>query len=154
MSALGPALDGSALPPAQAGRLRVLNVAVGLAHLGQAAVMLALSNDLALPATAAILPGDPISARGASPGSVVRGADRSGRSRISAAGRLIDEPAVDEVTVELVSRIGAPVTEPHATHVSVAGHVTQARVSESVEHCLHDREGVRDRLLAGRYELF
>ena len=71
-----------------------------------------------------------------------------------AARRLLDDPEVDEVTVELVSRIGAPVTEPHATHVAVAGHVTQARVSEVLQHCLHDWEGVRDRLLAGRYELF
>ena len=67
---------------------------------------------------------------------------------------LLADPAVDEVTVELVSRIGAPITEPHAIHVTVAGHVTQARASEALQHCLYDWEGIRDRLLAGRYELF
>ena len=43
--------------------LRRLNVVVGLAHLAQAGLMLALSNDLALPVTAAFLPGDPVTAR-------------------------------------------------------------------------------------------
>jgi hypothetical protein len=48
-------------------RLQYLNIAVGLAHLAQAGVMLALSNDLALPVTAAFLPGDPVTAREVSP---------------------------------------------------------------------------------------
>ena len=71
-----------------------------------------------------------------------------------AAGWLLAEPGVEEVTVELVSCIGAPVTQPHAIHVTVAGHVVKTRASEILHHCLHDWEGVRDRLLAGRYELF
>jgi hypothetical protein len=48
-------------------RLRRINLVVGLVHLTQAALMLALSNDLALPVTAAFLRGDPVSARGAVP---------------------------------------------------------------------------------------
>jgi hypothetical protein len=43
--------------------LRRLNVVVGLAHLAQAGLMLALSNDLALPITASWATGDPVVAR-------------------------------------------------------------------------------------------
>lgn len=52
---------------ARSRRRRGFNVAVGVVHLAQAGVMLALSNDLALPVTAAFLPGDPVSAQGGSP---------------------------------------------------------------------------------------
>ena len=41
-------------------KLRTINVAVGSAHLAQAAVMLAASNDLALPVTASWATGDPV----------------------------------------------------------------------------------------------
>ena len=41
-------------------QLRWINIAVGLAHLAQAALMLALSNDLALPITASWAAGDPV----------------------------------------------------------------------------------------------
>ena len=40
-----------------------MNVCVGLAHLGQAALMFRLSNDLALPVTASWATGDPVEAR-------------------------------------------------------------------------------------------
>lgn len=43
--------------------LRQVNVTVGLAHLAQACLMLALSNDLALPVTASWATGDPVVAR-------------------------------------------------------------------------------------------
>lgn len=43
--------------------LRRINVVVGVAHLAQAALMLALSNDLALPVTASWAAGDPVVAR-------------------------------------------------------------------------------------------
>lgn len=43
--------------------LRRINVVVGLAHLVQATLMLALSNDLALPVTASWATGDPVVAR-------------------------------------------------------------------------------------------
>ena len=43
--------------------LRRINVVVGLAHLAQAALMLALSNGLALPVTASWATGDPVVAR-------------------------------------------------------------------------------------------
>jgi hypothetical protein len=56
-----------AVAPPAARRLRVLNVGVGVVHLAQAALMLALSNDLALPVTAAFLADDPVVARSAPP---------------------------------------------------------------------------------------
>jgi hypothetical protein len=43
--------------------LRAFNVIVGLVHLAQAALMLALSNDLSLPVTASWATGDPVVAR-------------------------------------------------------------------------------------------
>ena len=43
--------------------LRRINVVVGLAHLAQATLMLALSNDLTLPVTASWATGDPVVAR-------------------------------------------------------------------------------------------
>lgn len=56
-----------AVPPPRARRLRGLNVAVGVVHLAQAVVMLALSNDLTLPVTASFLSGDPVAGRSAPP---------------------------------------------------------------------------------------
>jgi hypothetical protein len=44
--------------------LRRLNIVVGLLHLVQAGVMLALSNDLAFPITASLLTDDPVAVRG------------------------------------------------------------------------------------------
>jgi hypothetical protein len=59
--------DGPSAPSVRVRALRPLNIIVGMVHLAQAAVMLALSNDLALPVTAAFLTDDPVVARGASP---------------------------------------------------------------------------------------
>ena len=50
-----PGMDGHVVPS----RLRWTNLAVGLAHLAQAALILALSNDFSLPVTAAFLSGPP-----------------------------------------------------------------------------------------------
>jgi hypothetical protein len=47
------------------GRLRWFNVVVGAVHLAQAALMLVLSNDLALPVFSAYLEADPVQAMGA-----------------------------------------------------------------------------------------
>jgi hypothetical protein len=51
------------LAPDEGSSLRRLNVVIGVVHLLQAALMLVLSNALALPVTAAFLAGDPVSAR-------------------------------------------------------------------------------------------
>jgi Heliorhodopsin len=47
------------------------NLVVGLVHLAQAAAMIALSNDLTFPITAAFLTGDPVTTRGLPPTEVV-----------------------------------------------------------------------------------
>ncbi|MEX0953212.1 MAG: heliorhodopsin HeR [Nitriliruptoraceae bacterium] len=52
-------------------RLWRFNLTVGLLHLAQAGVMLALSNDLAFPITASLLTGDPVAASGPPPAEVV-----------------------------------------------------------------------------------
>lgn len=48
----------------RARRLRIFNVVVGLLHAAQGGLMLALSNELALPVTAGFLPTDPVAVRG------------------------------------------------------------------------------------------
>ena len=58
VSALGT--RGAPMRLATTVNLRVINVVVGFAHLAQAALMLALSNDLALPVTASWATGDPV----------------------------------------------------------------------------------------------
>ncbi len=70
------------------------------------------------------------------------------------ANRVISEAGAKETTVRMLSSIGSPVTEPQATHVEVAGDVDEAQVSAIVRDCLSDWDGVRDRLIAGEYELF
>lgn len=65
---------------------------------------------------------------------------------------LLDEAG--EITVGLLSRIGEPVTQPQAVSVETVDDVDPRRVARVVETRLSDWEGVRDRLLAGRYELF
>jgi S-adenosylmethionine synthetase len=70
------------------------------------------------------------------------------------ASELLARPAVVEATVELVSRIGVPITEPQAVHVCLAGRAERDVVVGTVERCLADWQGVRDRLQAGDYELF
>lgn len=51
----------------RSGKLRVLNVVVGLVHLAQGVGMLLLSNDLALPVFGSFLSGDPVEQTGAAP---------------------------------------------------------------------------------------
>ncbi len=67
---------------------------------------------------------------------------------------LLAEPGVEEVTVMLVSRIGAPVTRPRLVHVAIAGQVEHRRVAEIVEARLGDWRGACERLLEGRYRLY
>lgn len=53
--------------PDRFGRLRLLNLVIGVVHAGQAGVMIALSNDLSLPVTATFLADDPIAGRSTPP---------------------------------------------------------------------------------------
>ncbi len=68
--------------------------------------------------------------------------------------RLIDETLARETTIRMLSSIGRPVTEPQEVHVEVAGPVDDAAVEMIVKESLADWLGVRDRLIAGQYELY
>lgn len=68
--------------------------------------------------------------------------------------KLAGETNATETTIRLLSSIGHPVTEPQAVHVELVGDVDSARVSSIVKECFDDWAGVRDRIIAGAYELF
>ncbi len=69
--------------------------------------------------------------------------------------RLIGELDVDEVTIRLLSSIGHPVTSPQAVHIEIAGGpVDDVALLTIVEEAFEDWSGVRDRLIAGEYELY
>jgi S-adenosylmethionine synthetase len=70
------------------------------------------------------------------------------------ASRLVAETDAGETTVRLLSSIGHPVTEPQAVHVEVVGEVDTALVEAIAKESFDDWAGVRDRLIAGHYELF
>ena len=68
--------------------------------------------------------------------------------------RVIAETGATEATVRMLSAIGHPVTEPQAIHVEVGGTVDDGAVQGIVGESLVDWDGVRDRLIAGEYELY
>jgi S-adenosylmethionine synthetase len=68
--------------------------------------------------------------------------------------RIVDETRAGETTIRMLSSIGHPVTEPQAVHVEIAGEVDEPAVRSFVEAGLADWIGVRDRLIAGEYDLF
>jgi S-adenosylmethionine synthetase len=68
--------------------------------------------------------------------------------------RVISETGATEATVRMLSAIGHPVTEPQAIHVEIAGDLDDPAIIKIVGESLEDWEGVRDRLIAGEYELY
>ncbi len=68
--------------------------------------------------------------------------------------RIIAETGATEATIRMLSSIGHPVTEPQAIHVEIAGELDDSATIEIVGEALQDWEGVRDRLIAGEYELY
>lgn len=68
--------------------------------------------------------------------------------------RVLAETDATEATVKLLSRIGSPVTEPQMVHIDVAGDAAPAALRQITEDCLLDWSGVRDRLIAGYYDLY
>ncbi len=68
--------------------------------------------------------------------------------------RLQDEMEVAETTIRLLSSIGRPVTDPAAVHVEITGDADEAQIAGIVKECFADWRGVRDRLIAGEYELY
>ncbi|CAN5418391.1 MAG: methionine adenosyltransferase [Acidimicrobiia bacterium] len=68
--------------------------------------------------------------------------------------RLLTETGAEDVTLRLLSSIGHPVTDPQAVHVEVAGDVDDETITGAVTDAFADWAGVRDRLIAGLYELY
>lgn len=68
--------------------------------------------------------------------------------------RIIAETEADETTIRMLSSIGHPVTEPQMVHVELAGPADDAAVEVIVKESLSDWLGVRDRLIAGFYDLY
>jgi S-adenosylmethionine synthetase len=68
--------------------------------------------------------------------------------------RIITETDADEATIRMLSSIGHPVTEPQVVHVEASGAVDDATIGVIVKESLADWIGVRDRLVAGFYELY
>jgi S-adenosylmethionine synthetase len=68
--------------------------------------------------------------------------------------RITDETGATEATVRMLSSIGHPVTDPQAIHVEISGELDDPAVMRIVGEALQDWEGVRDRLIAGEYELY
>ena len=68
--------------------------------------------------------------------------------------RIVEETDAPETTIRMLSSIGHPVTEPQVVHVESAGVTDDAAVEMIVKESLSDWLGVRDRLIAGLYELY
>jgi S-adenosylmethionine synthetase len=70
------------------------------------------------------------------------------------ANRLAEETDISESTIRMLSSIGRSVANPEAVHVEAVGSVGDSQVRSIVTECLADWRGVRDRLIAGYYELY
>ncbi len=68
--------------------------------------------------------------------------------------RIMAETNATEATIRLLSSIGSPVTEPQATHVEIVGEADEDHLATIAKESLDDWQGVRDRLVAGEYELY
>jgi S-adenosylmethionine synthetase len=70
------------------------------------------------------------------------------------AARLSAETSITESTIRMLSSIGRAVTDPEAVHVEKVGEADTGQIEQIARECLTDWEGVRDRLIAGEYELY
>ena len=70
------------------------------------------------------------------------------------AGRLQSETGITESTIRMLSSIGRPVSNPEAVHIEAVGDADPKQIKSIVTECLADWRGVRDRLIAGYYELY
>jgi S-adenosylmethionine synthetase len=68
--------------------------------------------------------------------------------------RLQSETGITESTIRMLSSIGRPVSNPEAVHIEAVGDTDSAQIQSIVTECLADWRGVRDRLIAGHYELY
>jgi S-adenosylmethionine synthetase len=67
---------------------------------------------------------------------------------------LTEETGVTEATIRMLSSIGRSVTDPEAVHIEKVGDADPGVIEQIAIKCLSDWEGVRDRLIAGEYELY
>ena len=70
------------------------------------------------------------------------------------ASRLEAETEITESTIRMLSSIGRSVADPETVHVEKVGDADPAVIERIATECLADWRGVRDRLIAGRYELY
>ncbi|MEA2001544.1 MAG: methionine adenosyltransferase [Actinomycetota bacterium] len=70
------------------------------------------------------------------------------------AGRLERETAITESTIRLLSSIGQSVVNPEAVHIEVVGEAEEDQLRSIISESFADWRGVRDRLIAGHYELY
>jgi S-adenosylmethionine synthetase len=68
--------------------------------------------------------------------------------------RLAQETDISESTIRMLSSIGRSVANPEAVHIEAVGESDRDQVQTIVKECLADWRGVRDRLIAGYYELY
>jgi S-adenosylmethionine synthetase len=68
--------------------------------------------------------------------------------------RLAEETDITESTIRRLSSIGHSVADPEAVHVEAVGRADQATIRKIVTESLADWRGIRDRLIAGYYELY
>lgn len=68
--------------------------------------------------------------------------------------RLAEETSITESTIRMLSSIGRSVANPEAVHIEAVGTADEDTVRSIVTESLADWRGVRDRLIAGYYELY
>ncbi len=68
--------------------------------------------------------------------------------------RIIADTGAEETTIRMLSSIGHPVTEPQVAHIEISGPADDGAIEVIVKESLSDWVGVRDRLVAGFYELY
>jgi len=68
--------------------------------------------------------------------------------------RLENETAVTESTIRLLSSIGQSVVNPEAVHLEIVGDADEDQIRTIATEAFADWRGVRDRLIAGFYELY
>lgn len=68
--------------------------------------------------------------------------------------RLETETGISETTIRMLSSIGRPVSDPETVHIETVGEADEATIRRITSECLQDWRGVRDRLIAGYYELY
>jgi S-adenosylmethionine synthetase len=68
--------------------------------------------------------------------------------------RLAEETEITESAIRMLSSIGQSVANPEAVHIEAVGQADEEQVRKIVTESLADWRGVRDRLIAGYYELY